>query len=158
MLGKVVKACSDATLVCPTACHAEADGISPYASLAIAKGNVTRDITRWLVIEQEFGRSPKTAPYGVPAFRQLSFLPVANRKGYPERISDEMNEFHYSMIIQWSDEDNKFIVTIPEFVGAVTHGGTYEEAVKNGKEVIELCIKTEQALGDPLPQPRTYAS
>ena len=67
-----------------------------------------------------------------------------------------MDEFHYSMIIQWSDEDNKFIVTIPEFVGAVTHGNTYEEAVKNGKEVIELCIKTEQLLGDPLPQPHTY--
>jgi len=69
-----------------------------------------------------------------------------------------MNEFHYSMIIQWSDEDNKFIVTIPEFVGAVTHGDTYEDAVKNGQEVIDLCIRTEQALGVPLPQPRTYAS
>jgi predicted RNase H-like HicB family nuclease len=69
-----------------------------------------------------------------------------------------MDQFHYSMIIQWSDEDNKFIVTIPEFIGAVTHGDTYEEAVKNGKEVIELCIETEQALGDPLPQPHTYTT
>jgi len=68
----------------------------------------------------------------------------------------EMDKFHYSMIIQWSDEDNKFIVTIPEFVGATTHGNTYEEAVKNGKEVIELCIETEQSLGEPLPQPHTY--
>jgi predicted RNase H-like HicB family nuclease len=69
-----------------------------------------------------------------------------------------MSNFHYSMIIQWSDEDNKFIVTIPEFVGAVTHGNTYEEAVKNGKEVIELCIETEQSLGHPLPPPRLYYS
>lgn len=69
-----------------------------------------------------------------------------------------MSNFHYSMIIRWSDEDNKFIVTIPEFVGAITHGDTYEEAVKNGQEVIELFIKTEQVLGGPLPQPRLYVS
>jgi len=69
-----------------------------------------------------------------------------------------MDQFHYSMIIQWSDEDNKFIVTIPEFVSATTHSDTYEEAVKNGKEVIELCIEVEQALGASLPQPWVYAS
>jgi predicted RNase H-like HicB family nuclease len=69
-----------------------------------------------------------------------------------------MNEFHYSMIIQWSDEDNKFIVTIPEFTRCLTHGNTYEEAVKNGKKLIELCIETEQSLGRPLPQPHIYAT
>jgi len=67
-----------------------------------------------------------------------------------------VDKLHYSMIIQWSDEDNKYIVTIPEFIGATTHGDTYEEAVKNGQEVIELCIESEQALGRPLPQPRRY--
>jgi hypothetical protein len=51
------KVCPNATLVRTTTCHAGADGISPYASLAIAKGNGTRDITRWLVIEQEFSGS-----------------------------------------------------------------------------------------------------
>ncbi len=69
-----------------------------------------------------------------------------------------MNKFHYSMIIQWSDEDNKFIVTIPEFTGCMTHGNTYEEAVKNGQEAIEVCVEAEQALGRPLPQPHIYAT
>lgn len=69
-----------------------------------------------------------------------------------------MNEFHYSMIIQWSDEDNKFIVTIPEFTGCMTHGNTYEEAVKNGQEAIEVCVEAERISGRPLPQPHIYAT
>lgn len=67
-----------------------------------------------------------------------------------------MNTLHYSMIIQWSDKDNTYIVDVPELPGCTTHGDTYEEAVKNGQEVIELCIESEQALGRPLPQPRRY--
>ena len=69
-----------------------------------------------------------------------------------------MSKFHYSMIIQWSDEDNKYIVTIPEFTGCKTHGDTYEEAVKNGQEAIEVCVEAEQISGRPLPQPRVYVS
>jgi len=67
-----------------------------------------------------------------------------------------MEELHYTMIIEWDDRDNIFVVTIPEFSGCKTHGETYEEAVKNGKEVMELCIESEQALGRPIPQPRRY--
>ena len=69
-----------------------------------------------------------------------------------------MEASHYTMVIEWDDRDNIFVVTIPEFIGCKTHGETYEEAVKNGKEVIELCIEAEQALGNPLPQPRLYYS
>jgi len=36
---------------------------------------------------------------------------------------------HYSMDIRWSDEDQAFIVTVPELPGCKTHGFTYEEAV-----------------------------
>ena len=41
-------------LVPTTACHAEADGRETYAGYAIAKGHVTRDITRWPEIGQQF--------------------------------------------------------------------------------------------------------
>jgi predicted RNase H-like HicB family nuclease len=37
---------------------------------------------------------------------------------------------HYSMIIQWSDRDNTYIVTVPELPGCKTHGDTYEEAAR----------------------------
>lgn len=62
----------------------------------------------------------------------------------------------YSMLIQWSDEDDAFVVTLPEFPVSQTHGETYEEAVQRGHEVIELLIETYQAEGRPLPKPQTY--
>ena len=48
----------------------------------------------------------------------------------------------YSILIQWSDEDQKYVVSLPEFGPyAHTHGETYEEALKNGQEVLELLIE-----------------
>lgn len=45
-----------------------------------------------------------------------------------------MNKFDYTITIQWSDEDNCFVVFFPEFSQNVmqpfTHGETYEEALK----------------------------
>ena len=62
----------------------------------------------------------------------------------------------YSILIQWSDEDQKYVVSLPEFGPyAHTHGDTYEDALKNGQEVLELLIEDYQAQGKPLPQPLT---
>lgn len=46
-----------------------------------------------------------------------------------------MAPIKYRMVIQWSDEDNCFLVALPDFPGQYwrTHGDTYEEAVANGK-------------------------
>ena len=60
----------------------------------------------------------------------------------------------YSMKIQWSDEDQVYIVAVPEFGDfAKTHGATYEEAAKNGHEVLDLLIDTYKAEGRELPKP-----
>jgi len=62
----------------------------------------------------------------------------------------------YSILIQWSDEDQKYIVSLPEFGPyAHTHGDSYEEALQNGKEVLELLIEDYQARNKPLPKPLT---
>lgn len=61
------------------------------------------------------------------------------------------------MIIQWSDEDGSFIVTLPEFDNAKTHGATYNEAVKNGEEVIDSLIETFKSRNLPLPKPMPIA-
>ncbi len=58
-----------------------------------------------------------------------------------------MNQIHYSMIIQWDSRDNIFVVRVPELPGCVTHGTTYEEAVKQGKDDNE-----------PLPPPSDYVA
>ena len=51
---------------------------------------------------------------------------------------------YYSMLIQWSDEDQAYLVILPEWaervLGPVTHGDTYEEAVKHGQETIEALV------------------
>lgn len=68
----------------------------------------------------------------------------------------------YTIVIQWSDEDQCFVVLLPEFSNAVmqpvTHGDTYEEAIKNAQEVLELLIESLLEDGKPLPEPKTFGS
>ncbi|NES95820.1 MAG: type II toxin-antitoxin system HicB family antitoxin [Desertifilum sp. SIO1I2] len=65
----------------------------------------------------------------------------------------------YSMVIQWSEEDACFVVSLPEFAELVkqpcTDGKTYEEAVQKGQEAIASLIEWLQAEGMPLPEPKT---
>jgi predicted RNase H-like HicB family nuclease len=57
-------------------------------------------------------------------------------------------------VIQWSDEDQKYLVSLPEFGPyAHTHGNSYQEACKNAQEVLELLIEDYQARNKPLPKP-----
>src|SRR2546421_8529773 len=56
-------------------------------------------------------------------------------------------QVRYSMLIQWSDEDQAYLVALPEWEGhlfnwdAATHGATYEEAARHGREVLELLVE-----------------
>jgi antitoxin HicB len=61
----------------------------------------------------------------------------------------------YTIVIQWSYEDNCFVVFLPEFedvMQPVTHGETYQEAFTNVQEVLELLIESAIAENKPLPQ------
>lgn len=49
----------------------------------------------------------------------------------------------YAMVIEWSDEDQLFLVSIPDFPGAHTHGRTRAEAAALGEEVIALLLDGE---------------
>jgi len=60
---------------------------------------------------------------------------------------------HYSMNIQWDEDDQVFIVTVPELSGCRTHGRTYEEAVRQGQDAIESWIMVAQELGRSIPAP-----
>jgi antitoxin HicB len=65
----------------------------------------------------------------------------------------------YSMVIQWSDEDQAFIVSLPEFGPyCKTHGDTYEEAIKQGQDALESLIDAYRADKRPLPKPIQFGS
>ena len=59
----------------------------------------------------------------------------------------------YSILIQWSLEDQCYVVSLPEFGKyAHTHGDTYEDALSKAQEVLEMLIEDS----DALPEPQTY--
>jgi len=60
----------------------------------------------------------------------------------------------YTIVIQWSDKDNCFVVFLPEFetvMQPVTYGETYEEAFQNAQEVLALLTESDD---EPLPSPK----
>jgi predicted RNase H-like HicB family nuclease len=73
----------------------------------------------------------------------------------------------YSMTVQWSEEDQLFLVTIPEFADDLrsvvdqrvlmpcTHGNTREQAIRNGEDVIEMYLEAWQIEGALIPAPVT---
>ncbi len=68
-----------------------------------------------------------------------------------------LNPRHYSMVIEWSDEDDAYVVTVPELPGCLTHGATYAEAVRQGEGAIGTWLQTARVWGDPIPPPRVFA-
>ncbi len=63
----------------------------------------------------------------------------------------------YSMIIQWSDEDRLFLVTISEFSDRVimpcTHGIIRQEAIIKGEDAIKMYLEACREEGEVIPQP-----
>ena len=60
-----------------------------------------------------------------------------------------MNIKRYSMIIEWSDEDQAYIVTVPELPGCRT---------RQGQDAIESWIMVAEELGRPVPAPKLFAA
>lgn len=68
-----------------------------------------------------------------------------------------MRPIQYSIVIQWSDRNNAYLVNVPELPGCHTHGDTYQEALQNALEVIELWIEAAEKDGLPIPPPMIAA-
>ena len=60
----------------------------------------------------------------------------------------------YEVIIYWSEEDQAFIVEVPELPGCMADGATYQEALANAEVIIQEWIETAQELGRAIPEPR----
>lgn len=69
-----------------------------------------------------------------------------------------MQNYNYTMLIQWSEEDQCFIVSLPEW-GEFCHShcDSYEEAVKNGKELLDFLIKSAIESQENLPKIQTFS-
>ncbi|WP_013325127.1 type II toxin-antitoxin system HicB family antitoxin [Gloeothece verrucosa] len=60
----------------------------------------------------------------------------------------------YSILIQTSEEEHKYIVSLPELGAyARTQGDSYQETLKNAQEVLELLIEDDQARKTSLNKP-----
>ena len=63
----------------------------------------------------------------------------------------EMSKYGFSLL--WSEEDQGFIVTCPDFPGLSAFGETPEEALIEAKVALELFTDSLCASGHPLPKP-----
>lgn len=64
-----------------------------------------------------------------------------------------MADYKYQMIITWSEDDDAFLVTVPDLPGCMSDGKTIAEAVENAKTTITEWIKVAEELGRPVPEP-----
>lgn len=72
-------------------------------------------------------------------------------------------QLHYSILIEWSEEDRAFVVRLPDWeragivFGAVTHGHTYDEAIRNAQEALDSLVGSMVEEGEELPAPGVFA-
>jgi predicted RNase H-like HicB family nuclease len=60
----------------------------------------------------------------------------------------------YELVIWWSEDDNAFLVEVPELPGCMADGPTYEEALASVQTIIAEWIETAQDEGRPIPLPK----
>ena len=60
----------------------------------------------------------------------------------------------YEIIIWWSIEDDSYIAEVPELPGCNAHGETYEEAIREIQEAMELWINSAREFGHSIPEPK----
>ncbi len=60
----------------------------------------------------------------------------------------------YERIIFWSEEDQKWLVDVPELPGCMADGESPAEALENVEKNIAEWLETAQELGREIPQPK----
>lgn len=60
--------------------------------------------------------------------------------------------------MNWSEDDQCYVVKMPDLPGCMAHGKTRQQAVKMAEEAIELWIETAKEDGVPVPKPRSFAA
>lgn len=60
----------------------------------------------------------------------------------------------YELIIYWSQDDDCFLVEVPELADCMAEGKTYTEAVLNAEKIIAEWLETAQMQGRSISEPR----
>jgi antitoxin HicB len=67
-------------------------------------------------------------------------------------------QLHYTMVVQWSEADQAYVVTLPEWEGRVfnpiTHGDTYGQAIENAHDALSALVASARQHDEPLPEPQ----
>jgi predicted RNase H-like HicB family nuclease len=61
-----------------------------------------------------------------------------------------MPKFQFTVEVE-KDEDGVYISSCPALQGCHSNGETYQEALENLREAIQLHIEARQSVGDPIP-------
>jgi len=66
-----------------------------------------------------------------------------------------MND-NYSIVIQWSEKDNCFVASLPEWDNRNAQGNSYEMALANAQSVLKSLVDSSVSQGELLPEPETF--
>ena len=64
-----------------------------------------------------------------------------------------MNPQKYQMVIYWSDEDQAYLVEVPDLPGCMADGKTRQEALGNAEIIIQEWLEIARELGRAIPPP-----
>ena len=68
----------------------------------------------------------------------------------------DLMDSNYSIVIQWSQKDNCFVASLPEWDDYNTQGDSYEQALDNAQQVLSSLIESFTSQGQPLPEAKTF--
>lgn len=60
----------------------------------------------------------------------------------------------YERIIFWSEEDQRWLVDVPELPGCMADGETPAEALENVEKIISEWLETAREIGRDIPEPK----
>ena len=63
---------------------------------------------------------------------------------------------NYSIVIQWSEKDDCFIASLPEWSGCNARGASYEEVLANAQRALTNLVELSTARGISLPEPKDF--
>ena len=72
---------------------------------------------------------------------------VSARREHPNDV------LKYAVIIEWSDEDDVFVARVPDLPGCMAHGHSYDQAVREVQDAMDIWLDVARQRGREIPLP-----